>query len=90
MATAVLLGSRAARRGRVIVCVWRQDLKGAAGHRDQHHRLARDRMPVRVQRAIAFALAETGSEDRGRPVTLAVTDFCALAFYFSLAWFVLG
>jgi magnesium transporter len=24
------------------------------------------------------------------PVTLAVTDFCALAFYFSLAWLVLG
>ena len=24
------------------------------------------------------------------PVTLAATDFCALAFYFTLAWLVLG
>lgn len=90
IATAVLLGLACGLLVGAIVWIWRQDARGAAV----------------IGGSIAFSLVtaclfgfsvpsllhwlKLDPKIAAGPVTLAVTDFCALAFYFSLAWMVLG
>jgi len=73
-----------------IVLIWRQDPKGAA--------VVGTSIAVSLVTACLFGFSvpsllhglKLDPKIAAGPVTLAVTDFCALAFYFSLAWMVLG
>ncbi|MFN2622986.1 MAG: magnesium transporter [Chthoniobacterales bacterium] len=90
MATAVLLGLTCGALVGAIVWVWRQDPKGAA--------VIGTSIAVSLVTACLFGFTvpsllhslKLDPKIAAGPVTLAVTDFCALAFYFSLAWLVLG
>lgn len=90
MATAVLLGIACGTLVGAIVWVWRQDPKGAA--------VIGGSIAVSLVTACLFGFSvpsllhslKLDPKIAAGPVTLAVTDFCALAFYFSLAWLVLG
>ena len=90
MATAVLLGLALGIVVGLIVLVWRQDAKGAA--------VIGSSIGVSLVTACLFGFSvpsllhslKLDPKIAAGPVTLAVTDFCALAFYFSLAWLVLG
>jgi magnesium transporter len=89
MATAVLLGLACGLVVAMIVLVWRQDAKGAA--------VIGTSIAVSLVTACLFGFSvpsllhslKLDPKIAAGPVTLAVTDFCALAFYFSLAWLVL-
>jgi magnesium transporter len=73
-----------------IVWIWRQNLKGAA--------VIGTTITVSLVSACLFGFTvpsllhslKLDPKIAAGPVTLAVTDFCALAFYFTLAWLVLG
>jgi magnesium transporter len=90
MATAVLLGLACGILVGAIVWVWRQDPKGAA--------VIGGSIAVSLVTACLFGFSvpsllhslKLDPKIAAGPVTLAVTDFCALAFYFTLAWLVLG
>lgn len=90
MATAILLGLACGIVVAMIVFVWRQDAKGAA--------VIGTSIAVSLVTACLFGFSvpsllhslKLDPKIAAGPVTLAVTDFCALAFYFSLAWLVLG
>jgi magnesium transporter len=90
MVTAVLLGMACGGLVGAIVWVWRQDAKGAA--------VIGGSIAVSLVTACLFGFSvpsflhwlKLDPKIAAGPVTLAVTDFCALAFYFSLAWLVLG
>jgi len=88
--TAVLLGLACGILVGVIVWIWRQDPKGAA--------VIGGSIAVSLVTACLFGFSvpsllhwlKLDPKIAAGPVTLAATDFCALAFYFSLAWLVLG
>jgi magnesium transporter len=88
--TAVLLGMACGILVGAIVWVWRQDPKSAA--------VIGSSIAVSLVTACLFGFSvpsllhwlKLDPKIAAGPVTLAVTDFCALAFYFSLAWLVLG
>ena len=88
-ATAVLLGLACGLLVGVIVWVWRRDLSGAA--------VVAGSIVVSLFFASLFGFAVPSLLHRFKldpkiaagPVTLAVTDFFALTFYFSLAWLAL-
>lgn len=90
MATAVLLGIACGILVGAIVWIWRQDPKAAA--------VIGGSIAVSLVTACLFGFSvpsllhglKLDPKIAAGPVTLAVTDFCALAFYFSLAWLVLG
>jgi magnesium transporter len=90
MATAVLLGLACGAVVAMIVLIWRHDAKGAA--------VIGASIAVSLVTACLFGFSvpsllhslKLDPKIAAGPVTLAVTDFCALAFYFSLAWLVLG
>jgi magnesium transporter len=90
MATAVLLGLACGIIVSVIVWIWRYDLSGAA--------VIGTSIAISLVTACLFGFSvpsllhwlKLDPKIAAGPVTLAVTDFCALAFYFSLAWLVLG
>ncbi|MFZ1218531.1 MAG: magnesium transporter [Chthoniobacterales bacterium] len=90
MATAVLLGLACGIVVGMIVFLWRQNPKGAL--------VIGTSIAVSLVSACLFGFSvpsllhwlKLDPKIAAGPVTLAVTDFCALAFYFSLAWFVLG
>jgi magnesium transporter len=90
MATAVLLGLACGTLVSAIVWIWRQDASGAA--------VIGTSIAVSLVTACLFGFSvpsllhslKLDPKIAAGPVTLAVTDFCALAFYFSLAWLVLG
>ncbi len=90
LATAILLGLACGILVAAIVWVWRQDPKGAA--------VIGGSIAVSLVTACLFGFSvpsflhwlKLDPKIAAGPVTLAVTDFCALAFYFSLAWLVLG
>lgn len=90
MATAVLLGIACGILVGAIVWIWRQDPKAAA--------VIGGSIGVSLVTACLFGFSvpsllhglKLDPKIAAGPVTLAVTDFCALAFYFSLAWLVLG
>jgi magnesium transporter len=90
LATAVLLGMACGILVGAIVWVWRQDVRGAA--------VIGSSIAVSLVTACLFGFSvpsllhwlKLDPKIAAGPVTLAVTDFCALAFYFSLAWLVLG
>ena len=90
MATAVLLGIACGILVGAIVWIWRQDPKAAA--------VIGGSIAVSLVTACLFGFSvpsllhglKWDPKIAAGPVTLAVTDFCALAFYFSLAWLVLG
>ena len=90
LATAVLLGAACGAVVALIVLVWRQDPLGAA--------VIGISIAVSLVTACLFGFSvpsllhglKLDPKIAAGPVTLAVTDFCALAFYFSLAWLVLG
>jgi magnesium transporter len=90
MATAILLGLSCGILVCAIVWVWRQDPKGAL--------VIGGSIAVSLVTACLFGFSvpsllhglKLDPKIAAGPVTLAVTDFCALAFYFSLAWLVLG
>ena len=90
MATAVLLGLACGILVGAIVWIWRQDASGAA--------VIGTSIAVSLVTACLFGFSvpsllhslKLDPKIAAGPVTLAVTDFCALAFYFSLAWLVLG
>jgi magnesium transporter len=90
LATAVLLGLACGILVGAIVLVWRQDAKGAA--------VIGSSIAVSLVTACLFGFSvpsllhslKLDPKIAAGPVTLAVTDFCALAFYFTLAWLVLG
>ena len=90
MATAVLLGLACGILVGAIVWIWRQDASGAA--------VIGTSSAVSLVTACLFGFSvpsllhslKLDPKIAAGPVTLAVTDFCALAFYFSLAWLVLG
>lgn len=89
MATAVLLGLGCGVVVAIIVWVWRHDPKGAA--------VVGTTITVSLVTACLFGFSvpsilhalKLDPKIAAGPVTLAVTDFCALAFYFSLAWMVM-
>jgi magnesium transporter len=89
-ATAVLLGLACGLLVGAIVWIWRQHLLGAA--------VIGTSIAVSLVMACLFGFSvpsllhslKLDPKIAAGPVTLAVTDFCALAFYFSLAWLVLG
>lgn len=89
LATAVLLALACGVVVAAIVCLWRQDLKGAA--------VIGTSITVSLVTACLFGFSvpsllhwlKLDPKIAAGPVTLAVTDFCALTFYFSLAWLVL-
>jgi magnesium transporter len=70
--------------------LWRQDPKGAA--------VIGGSIAVSLVTACLFGFSvpsllhwlKLDPKIAAGPVTLAATDFCALAFYFTLAWLVLG
>jgi len=88
--TAVLLGLACGILVGAIVWIWRQDPKGAA--------VIGGSIAVSLVTACLFGFSvpsllhwlKLDPKIAAGPVTLAATDFCALAFYFSLAWLVLG
>jgi magnesium transporter len=90
MATAVLLGLACGILVGAIVWIWRQHLLGAT--------VIGSSIAVSLVMACLFGFSvpsllhslKLDPKIAAGPVTLAVTDFCALAFYFSLAWLVLG
>jgi magnesium transporter len=90
LATALLLGMALGILVGAIVLIWRHDLKGAA--------VVGTSIAVSLVTACLFGFSvpsllhglKLDPKIAAGPVTLAVTDFCALAFYFSLAWLVLG
>ena len=90
MTTAVLLGLACGILVGAIVWIWRKDLNGAA--------VIGTSIAVSLVMACLFGFSvpsllhslKLDPKIAAGPVTLAVTDFCALAFYFSLAWLVLG
>jgi magnesium transporter len=90
MATAVLLGLACGILVGAIVWIWRHNVKGAA--------VIGTTITVSLVTACLFGFMvpsllhslKLDPKIAAGPVTLAVTDFCALAFYFSLAWLVLG
>jgi magnesium transporter len=90
LATALLLGMTCGILVGTIVLIWRQDPKGAA--------VVGTSIAVSLVTACLFGFSvpsllhwwKLDPKIAAGPVTLAVTDFCALAFYFSLAWLVLG
>lgn len=90
LATAILLGLACGIVVGMIVFAWRQDAKGAA--------VIGTSIAVSLVSACLFGFSvpsllhglKLDPKIAAGPVTLAVTDFCALAFYFFLAWLVLG
>jgi magnesium transporter len=90
MATAVLLGLACGIIVSAIVWIWRYDISGAA--------VIGTSIAISLVTACLFGFSvpsllhwlKLDPKIAAGPVTLAVTDFCALAFYFSLAWLVLG
>ena len=90
MATALLLGLACGVLVGAIVWLWRQDAAGAA--------VIGTSIAASLVTACLFGFSvpsllhslKLDPKIAAGPVTLAVTDFCALAFYFSLAWLVLG
>jgi len=90
LTTAVLLGLACGILVCAIVWVWRQDSRGAL--------VIGGSIAVSLVTACLFGFSvpsllhslKLDPKIAAGPVTLAVTDFCALAFYFSLAWLVLG
>jgi magnesium transporter len=90
LATALLLGLACGVLVSAIVWVWRQDVNGAF--------VVGTSIAVSLVTACLFGFSvpsllhglKLDPKIAAGPVTLAVTDFFALAFYFSLAWFVLG
>jgi magnesium transporter len=90
MATAVLLGLACGILVGAIVWIWRRDPSGAA--------VIGTSIAVSLVTACLFGFSvpsllhslKLDPKIAAGPVTLAVTDFCALAFYFSLAWLILG
>ena len=88
--TALLLGSACGAVVGLIVWLWRHDLSGAA--------VVGGSIVMSLFTACLFGFSVPSLLHRLKldpkiaagPVTLAVTDFVALAFYFSLAWLVLG
>ncbi len=86
---AVLLGLACGIVVSVIVLVWRQEAKGAV--------VIGTSIAVSLVTACLFGFCvpsllhwwKLDPKIAAGPVTLAVTDFCALGFYFSLAWLVL-
>jgi magnesium transporter len=90
LATALLLGLACGILVGGIVLIWRQDPKSAA--------VVGTSIAVSLVTACLFGFSvpsllhglKLDPKIAAGPVTLAVTDFCALAFYFSLAWLVLG
>ena len=90
MTTAVLLGLACGILVGAIVWIWRKDVNGAA--------VIGTSIAVSLVMACLFGFSvpsllhslKLDPKIAAGPVTLAVTDFCALAFYFSLAWLVLG
>jgi magnesium transporter len=90
LATALLLGLACGILVGAIVWIWRQDPKGAA--------VIGTSIAVSLVTACLFGFSvpsflhwlKLDPKIAAGPVTLAATDFCALAFYFSLAWLVLG
>jgi magnesium transporter len=90
LATAVLLGMACGILVGAIVWIWRQEPKSAA--------VIGSSIAVSLVTACLFGFSvpsllhwlKLDPKIAAGPVTLAVTDFCALAFYFSLAWLVLG
>jgi magnesium transporter len=90
LATALLLGLACGILVGAIVLIWRQDPKSAA--------VVGTSIAVSLVTACLFGFSvpsllhglKLDPKIAAGPVTLAVTDFCALAFYFSLAWLVLG
>jgi magnesium transporter len=90
LATALLLGLASGTLVSAIVWIWRHDVKGAA--------VVGTSIAVSLVTACLFGFSvpsllhslKLDPKIAAGPVTLAVTDFFALAFYFSLAWAVLG
>jgi magnesium transporter len=90
LATALLLGLACGTLVSAIVWIWRHDVKGAA--------VVGISIAVSLVTACLFGFSvpsflhglKLDPKIAAGPVTLAVTDFFALAFYFSLAWMVLG
>jgi magnesium transporter len=90
LVTAVLLGFACGILVGAIVWIWRQDPKGAG--------VIGGSIAVSLVTACLFGFSvpsflhwlKLDPKIAAGPVTLAATDFCALAFYFSLAWLVLG
>ena len=90
LATALLLGMACGILVGAIVLIWRQDPKSAA--------VVGTSIAVSLVTACLFGFSvpsllhglKLDPKIAAGPVTLAATDFCALAFYFSLAWLVLG
>jgi magnesium transporter len=88
--TASLLGLACGILVAAIVWIWRQDAKGAA--------VIGGSIAASLITACLFGFSvpsflhwlKLDPKIAAGPVTLAATDFCALAFYFSLAWLVLG
>ncbi len=88
--TALLLGGACGAVVGLIVWLWRHDLSGAA--------VVGGSIVVSLFTACLFGFSVPSLLHRLKldpkiaagPVTLAVTDFVALTFYFSLAWLVLG
>jgi magnesium transporter len=88
--TALLLGFACGLLVSVIIWVWRRDLNGAA--------VVGASIAVSLVTACLFGFSvpsllhwlKLDPKIAAGPVTLAITDFFALAFYFSLAWLVLG
>src|SRR4051812_16941346 len=90
LATAVLLGLACGILVGAIVWIWRQHVLGAT--------VIGGSIAVSLVMACLFGFSvpsllhslKLDPKIAAGPVTLAVTDLCALAFYFSLAWLVLG
>ena len=90
LATALLLGIACGILVGAIVLIWRNDPRSAA--------VVGTSIAVSLVTACLFGFSvpsllhglKLDPKIAAGPVTLAVTDFCALAFYFSLAWLVLG
>jgi magnesium transporter len=88
--TALLLGGACGALVGLIVWLWRHDLSGAA--------VVGGSIVMSLFTACLFGFSVPSLLHRLKldpkiaagPVTLAVTDFVALTFYFSLAWLVLG
>jgi magnesium transporter len=88
--TALLLGGACGAVVGLIVWLWRHDLSGAA--------VVGGSIVMSLFTACLFGFSVPSLLHRLKldpkiaagPVTLAVTDFVALTFYFSLAWLVLG
>jgi len=90
MATAVLLGLGCGLLVAIIVLIWRHDPKGAT--------VIGTAIALSLVTACLFGFSvpsilhalKLDPKIAAGPVTLGVTDFCALAFYFSLARMVMG